>query len=684
MRRARREPLTLVVAGALVLLGCVHALAVKPTAAEIARSRTWLTNAAADGTASLPFSFTYGGRPSAEVLSGWTFDHTVRRLARRRTEHTLQWGDPETGLVVRFVAVQYGRFPTLEWTLHFENTGSADTPILEAIQALDMRFERGATGEFLLHHNVGSPTTRSDYAPIETPLPPGAIMRLAGLQGRPTTANLSYFNLAWDGEGVIVVVGWPGQWAAEFAREGDRGVRIRAGQELTHFRLRPGEEVRTPLVVLQAWQGDWMRGQNVWRRWMTVHNVPRPGGRLPRPQLLGTSFRATALMSQTDEADQIMEIDRYREEGLRIDAWWMDAGWYPAPDGWFETGTWEVDPVRFPRGLRPISDHAHAHHVKTLLWFEPERVSVGTWLADNRPEWVIGGRAGGLLDLGNPEAWRWVVDRVDGLVTDNRIDIYRQDFNIDPLLFWRTNDAPDRQGITEIRHVEGYLALWDELRRRHPRMLTDACASGGRRNDLETMRRAVPLWRSDHAYDPAASQGMTYGLAAWLPYYGTGTVAKANAPDFGGGWTPVEPYAFWSDTAPSLVSDFDVRVGDLDYAALRTLFGQWRRIGRFYSGDFYPLTPYSLREEDWMAWQFHRTSRGDGMVQAFRRTRCSEATTHLRLRDLDPDRRYRVRELDGASAGRLWGRDLMERGLTVTVPEQPGATVVLYRAEPAS
>jgi alpha-galactosidase len=177
---------------------------------------------------------------------------------------------------------------------------------------------------------------------------------------------------------------------------------------------------------------------------------------------------------------------------------------------------------------------------------------------------------------------------------------------------------------------------------------------------------------------------MTYGLAAWLPYYGTGTVAKANAPNFGGGWTPVEPYAFWSDTAPSLVSDFDVRVGDLDYAALRKLFGQWRRIGRFYSGDYYTLTPYSLREEDWMAWQFHRTSRGDGMVQAFRRTRCSEATTHLRLRDLDPDRRYRVRELDGASAGRLWGRDLMERGLTVTVPEQPGATVVLYRAEPAS
>ena len=68
---------------------------------------------------------------------------------------------------------------------------------------------------------------------------------------------------------------------------------------------------------------------------------------------------------------------------------------------------------------------------------------------------------------------------------------------MDPLSFWRDNDAEDRQGITEIRHVEGYLAYWDELRRRHPEMLIDTCASGGRRNDLETLRRAVPLLRSD-------------------------------------------------------------------------------------------------------------------------------------------------------------------------------------------
>src|ERR1039457_1103667 len=87
-----------------------------------------------------------------------------------------------------------------------------------------------------------------------------------------------------------------------------------------------------------------------------------------------------------------------------------------------------------------------------------------------------------------------------------------------PISIWRANDASDRQGITEIKHVVGYLAYWDELRRRFPAMLIDTCASGGRRNDLETLRRAVPLWRSDFAYEPAAMQQMTYGMALWIPY----------------------------------------------------------------------------------------------------------------------------------------------------------------------
>ena len=55
--------------------------------------------------------------------------------------------------------------------------------------------------------------------------------------------------------GIIIALGWPGQWAAQFKRvEEANGLRLRAGQELTHFKLQPGEEVRTPLVALLFWR----------------------------------------------------------------------------------------------------------------------------------------------------------------------------------------------------------------------------------------------------------------------------------------------------------------------------------------------------------------------------------------------------------------------------------------------
>ncbi len=112
-----------------------------------------------------------------------------------------------------------------------------------------------------------------------------------------------------------------------------------------------------------------------------------------------------------------------------------------------------------------------------------------------------------LLDLGNPAAQKWLTDHVDKTITEQGIDLYRQDFNFDPLGYWRGNDAPDRQGITENLHVQGYLAYWDELRRRHPKLLLDSCASGGRRNDLETLRRSVPLHKTDYKYsDQPAKQ----------------------------------------------------------------------------------------------------------------------------------------------------------------------------------
>jgi len=625
------------------------------------------------------FSFVYDGKPSAQVLKEWQFAREVEKLDDVRTRYTLTWTDPKTQLQFRCVAIEYHDFPTVEWTIYFKNGGSADTPIVEKILALDIGLRRGGVGDFLLHHAVGSPANGNDYGPLETVLSAGTTKRIAAAGGRPTNSDMSYFNLEGVQDGTIIVVGWPGQWAAEFVRDAGDGIRIRAGQELTHFKLLPGEEVRGPMMVLQFWKGDYIRSQNIWRRWMMAHSMPKPGGRLPPPQFVASSSRAYEEMIKANADNQIMHINRYLEEGLKLDYWWMDAGWYVQESGWPQVGTWEVDPKRFPQGFKPISEHAHSKGVKILVWFEPERVAPNTWLTKNHPEWILGGAGGGLLNLGNPQAWEWLTNHIDTLITEQGIDLYRQDFNMDPLGHWRKNDAPDRQGITEIKHVTGYLAYWDELRKRHPDMLIDSCASGGRRNDLETMRRAVPLWRSDYAYEATGHQCMTYGISLWLPYHGTGTVASAAAPYYGGGYTDVEPYAFWSNAAPSLGSGIDIRVREINYNLLRKLYNQWRKVSQYYYGDFYPLMPWTRDNAVWIAWQFDCPEIGEGVVQVFRRPNSIYESARLPLRGLDPEAQYTVTNLDEEKPQQVSGRELIEKGPLVNVPTRPGAAVIIYK-----
>jgi alpha-galactosidase len=661
--------------------------------AEMSRAHQWSAAAFAGEHPALPFSFNYAGRPSAEFLATWPREIESGRIDDRRTTRTLTYRDPESGVCLRCEVVEYADFPTVEWTLYLRNDGPAATPILSQILPLDITLEPPVQDEYILHHATGSPCAISDFQPWESSwshwsgqrvLAPS--LRIASYGGRPSDSALPYFNIEGRGdgpaEGLIVVVGWPGQWSAEFTRRADRALCVVAGQELTHFTLYPGEEVRTPLIVLQFWQGDYLRSQNIWRRWMLAHNLPRPGGVLPPPQAVSSSSTVFTEMMDANEENQKLFIDRLIEEGLQPDYWWMDAGWYPTNGHWWNTGTWEPDPARFPNGLRAVSDHAHSRGVKTIVWFEPERVTPGTWLYEQHPEWLLPppeGRSSNnyLLDLGNPAARAWAIEHFDRLISEQGVDVYRQDFNMDPIDQWRAHDAGlgptehDRQGITEINYVTGYLAYWDELRRRHPGMLLDTCASGGRRDDLETLRRSVPLHRSDYTHQAVGNQCHTYGLSFWVPYYGTG------APH-------IDPYILRSTFCPSYGYGNDMRKPDLDYALLRRMLGEWRQIAPDLLGDYYPLTSYSYAEDVWMAWQFDRPEAGSGVVQVFRRSASPHETAQLRLHGLDPDARYTLTNFDEAVACEKSGRELMEQGLRVVILQRPAAVTIRYQLAGAS
>jgi len=79
-----------------------------------------------------------------------------------------------------------------------------------------------------------------------------------------------------------------------------------------------------------------------------------------------------------------------------------------------------------------------------------------------------------------------------------------------------------------------------------------------------------------------------------------------------------------------------------------------------------------------MAWQFHRPDLGQGFVQAFRRDHSFYESARFKLRGLEANSRYRLANLDTPEAKEMTGRELMEKGLPVSITDQPGAAIITY------
>lgn len=664
---------------AILVVASVHAA---PTASreEMKQKQDWVEDNLLSKKTALPFSFIYDGKKSGDLLPSWKRTSNRRSLDANRTEHTITWKESASGLAVKCVVVDYREYPSVEWTVYFKNEGDRPTPILENIQGLDIPIAGAKGSTFVLNGNKGDFCTADSFEPFRIPLTPSSSTNFAPFShsGRSSDGLWPYFNLETPGGGLILAIGWPGQWASSFKRDADGGLRILAGQQLTHLYLKPDEEIRTPLIVMQFWKGtDVDRSHNIWRRWYMAHVIPKVDGKPPTP--------ITQIQVNCNDSN---EVDKFITTVFKPDICWRDAGagattWYPSDNGtykggdsWLNTGTWEIDKRVYPHGFKPFSDFVHARDMKFLLWFEPERVgnTNTSWLAVNHPEWLLRApidTAGLIFNQGHPEALKWLTNQIFTLIKDNGIDWYREDMNGNgPLTAWRANDAPDRQGITENHYVKGHLAFWDGLIAMKPGLRIDACAAGGRRNDLETMRRAVPFLRSDFQFHGMpgvveGNQAHTHALSHWLPYQGTGCYAS-------------DPYAFRSFYLPAFGMAGERTAANTD--KWKQAYLECKEIApMMLNGDFYPMTPYSLSNNVWMAWQFDRPETGEGCVQVFRRGNCEDSTKVFKLSGLNPSWNYTVTDIDTKAPVKVSGKELMQKGLTVEVNNKPGAVIFTYR-----
>lgn len=652
--------------GGALAAGVVPARGVAATGSERSDARHWIaTRLLRPGDA--PFSFLYGGVSSRAATAGWKRTLETRTLSRTARALTVTWADPATGLRVRLEAIAYRDVPAVQWVLRLANAGSSDTPIVEGLQALDDLLPARAVDPVILHHSLGDRNSAESFRPLEDALQPGAERAFAPVGGRSSDGCMPFFNLHTGTRGVALAIGWTGQWAARFGREPGGSVRVQAGMERTHFRLHPGEEIRTPRILLVFWRGvDAQRGNRLLRRTLIEHVTPRRDGQVVMTPICGSVAEVAPDGSYEEPHLRVMRP----LAAVGVEVFWSDMDpqqWYPGgfPGG---TGTWEPDPQKYPHGLKPIGDAARAAGLGYLLWFEPERAAPGTQIAREHPEWVHGGAAGGLFRLDDPLARRWLTEKIDTQIALARVTWVRWDFNIQPLAYWRRNDAPDRQGLTEIRHVEGLYAMWDELERRHPGLLIDICASGGRRLDIEALSRGLPLWHSDlqcEGAHPEADQLQNAGLYRWLPLHGCGVFGLEPSYVFRSAMTTGNVFAL-AAYAPE------------NAAGVRRSVAIQKKLRPYFLGDFHALLPHLADADRWFAYQFHREDLDAGFLAVFRRAHCGEESVVLPVHGVHPRARYEV-EFAGTEERKVMTGAALG-ALRVAVPEAPGATIVVYRA----
>ena len=247
-----------------------------------------------------------------------------------------------------------------------------------------------------------------------------------------------------------------------------------------------------------------------------------------------------------------------------------------------------------------------------------------------------------------------------------------------PLPYWRKNDAPDRRGITEILHINGLYRLWDALLAEFPHLLIDNCASGGRRIDIETLCRSMPLWRSD-AQCPANHSSMITQCHAltfpqWLPYSGTGAGRECEGYRLRSAYAPALSFThFYYENKPYCANEEQC-------ASLQRYLAEFCRVRPYLSEDFYPLTAHGTQNDIWCAVQYDRPTEHDGVILAYRRENSPFDRATLPMKAVDPTATYRFTDVNGVSFT-VDGEKLAVDGLVLILPQKRMSNVLFYRAE---
>lgn len=197
-------------------------------------------------------------------------------------------------------------------------------------------------------------------------------------------------------------------------------------------------------------------------------------------------------------------------------------------DGWFGArrhdraglGDWTVSPEAWPDGLGPLVERVRELGMQFGIWFEPEMVNPDSDLAREHPEWILGPRHRDaplarqqlVLNVGHPDAFAHLLERIVDIVTEHRIDYIKWDHNRDLV------EAIDRTSGRAGVHAQtlAVYRLMDAVREACPWLEIESCSAGGGRIDLGVVEHTDRFWTSD-SNDPLERQRIQRWTSLLMP-----------------------------------------------------------------------------------------------------------------------------------------------------------------------
>ncbi|MBQ8164184.1 MAG: alpha-galactosidase [Clostridia bacterium] len=598
----------------------------------------------AENPQEIPFSFVYDGREYKGFAPEF-FTLKDKRTDAEKDKETQTFIFGFSGVLeISVILTHYFSHGATEWTVWFENVSDKNSGIIE-----NMKTELVFNGKNpMLKGILGDHVNQYSQYSLDLT---GASFDFSSDSGRATHINFPYFNLEYGDGGAMLAIGWAGTWNANFSSDGENTTYTAGSVNGMKLYLKPGEKIRTALFAAAYYNvRNEYYATNYWRNWFIEHNMPKADkeGNSIQP------FSTCCLASDTglpNSDGSISEryftwkpsLEKMIEEDVKVDFRWLDAGWYSRPDGGSEEvmwgdviGTWELDPVKWPdKTFLESTDFARANGMKTLVWFEPERVTYPEDLEKNygyNAEWAIriDGVAAISNNIGVPECLEWTTERICKMLRENKVEMYREDNNCNAAVLWKFLDdkeGENRKGITECKFIAGHYKMWDDIIACTLSYggcgFVDSCASGGGRNDLESMRRGVPLLRSDSDRKSSSLRlSMTTAFNKWIPFCGANTKEKLEelAPT-----GTSDPYVWRASYLPSLNVDSQfVQDPDQDFGMLRFGLKEWKEVSPYLLKEFYVLTPWHRENDtnDFTAYCYFDPETEKGVLFAFRQESC--------------------------------------------------------------